>query len=214
MYEEIWIIGAGHFGQRAYSRLCKNEKFRFKIIDPDTESLRHTEAPDNILIQAEGIQWMLENLTQNNKPEWIIPALPIHLAAQWINLKRGGKISQTEVPLSVDPIVPNPLRGVSIDLYVSHATFKCPDNCPEPEKICTHTKLPRKPNMYDILGSVSLNDYETIVLQSFQLGPGIGGYHSEQLFNALDRVNNTSKNNLLICTACRCHGVISAFKKV
>jgi len=210
MKEDVWIIGAGHFGKTAWSRLSPKDEFSFVMVDPDRESLRDTGAPEDIMIQAEGGRWLSDNLKVNKMPEWIIPALPVHLAAQWIQLQADRKLKHVDVPESVDSSVPNPLRGMSIDLYVSHATFRCPDNCIEPENICTYTGEPRKTNMYNILEEVNIDGYDTVVLKSFQLGPGIGGYHSEQLFQALDAVNN-SKKDLLICTACRCHGVISAF---
>jgi hypothetical protein len=97
--------------------------------------------------------------------------------------------------------------GALGNTYISR--FICPDDCPEPEKLCTFTRRPREANMYEILDRVSVENFETIVVRSHQLAPGTGGYRPDQLYRALESADSTEKN-LLICTACRCHGVVSA----
>ncbi|MBT4089646.1 MAG: hypothetical protein HOE30_14255 [Deltaproteobacteria bacterium] len=41
-----------------------------------------------------------------------------------------------------------------------------------------------------------------------RLAPGVGGYRPEDLYNLSGKINRV-KGSLLICTACRCHGVIT-----
>ena len=63
------------------------------------------------------------------------------------------------------------------------------------------------------IGEIQYKPYRAMVIRSHQLGPGIGGYRPEQLFELLDRVER-SKGPLLIGTACRCHGVITGLERV
>jgi hypothetical protein len=45
------------------------------------------------------------------------------------------------------------------------------------------------------------------------LGAGIGGYRSEHLFALLDTVEH-ARGELLVSTACRCHGVITGLGRL
>ena len=109
--------------------------------------------------------------------------------------------------------VPNPLRGPDGNLYVSHADFTCPDDCAEPEDVCTVTQTTRERNMFEILGDIKVPPFQPLVIRSYQLGPGIGGYRPEQLFDLLSEVEQ-AKGHLAVCTACRCHGVVTGLKRL
>ena len=39
--------------------------------------------PNRSLEQADGVAFLERNLHTDQEPDWIIPALPIHLAAEW-----------------------------------------------------------------------------------------------------------------------------------
>jgi hypothetical protein len=104
--------------------------------------------------------------------------------------------------------MPHALRGNAGQAYVSHADFICPDNCPEPEKICTHTGKPRPLDLFRLLGNVDFDDVLPIVIRSHQLLPGVGGIYPADLLDALDIVRKNSHRPLMIATACRCHGVV------
>jgi hypothetical protein len=105
-------------------------------------------------------------------------------------------------------LLPNPMQGADNTLYVSNANFFCPATCSEPDDVCTATKKPRKQDMFKTLANVAVGDFCPVVVQSHQLGPGIGGFRPDQLFSALNQVVR-HKGHLLVCTACRCHGVIT-----
>jgi hypothetical protein len=210
--KEIWITGAGFFGSLALNRL-DNGKYKFIIVDADPDNLEKLKGPNRIIIREEGVSFLEKNLKENKKPDWIIPALPVHLAAEWCLLKLGqDNISRIVMPERIEDMVPNPLRGSESEIYVSHATFRCPDNCPEPEDICTHTGKKRKKDLYKILEELKIPERESLVVRSHQLGNGVGGYRPEQLFNLLEQVKKSTKK-ILISTACRCHGVISSIGK-
>jgi hypothetical protein len=213
--EEIWIIGAGRFGSLAYSRLSKGGQSRFFVlVDPIEENLLRCEGPKVTLEQTEGVDFLTRNLSQAEpKPDWIIPALPLHLAAEWILSRlRSEGFHRIRVPSKIEPLLPNPVRGSVGDVYASHANFKCPDDCAEPRDLCTVTQKPRKQNMFDLLGKLRVPPFQSLVIRSYQLGPGIGGYRPAQLFSLLQSVEQ-SRGGLLVCTACRCHGVMTALER-
>jgi Trk K+ transport system NAD-binding subunit len=82
--EEIWIIGVGRFGQIAFQRLSKAGKNRhFVLVDPIAENLRSFKGSTASLEVSDGIEFLEKHLTNGCQPDWIIPALPIHLAAEW-----------------------------------------------------------------------------------------------------------------------------------
>lgn len=208
--EHIWIIGAGYFGLHALGQLSEHGKQRhFLLADPLGENLEKGEGPNNTLVQTDGITFLNQHLHAGNEPDWIIPALPLHLAAEWCMARLGtGQGRRRHLPPETDLLLPHPIRGENGDIYVSHATFRCPEHCAEPEHVCTVTREPRKKNMSDILENIRLRGFQSLVIRSRQLGPGVGGYRPGQLFDMLNHVRQ-AKTDCLISTACRCHGVIS-----
>ena len=63
--------------------------------------------------------------------------------------------------------------------------------------------------MFELLSGIELFRYRPLVIRSFQLGPGIGGYRPRDLYDLLDQVES-SDEAILLSTACRCHGVMTA----
>jgi len=212
--EEIWIIGVGQFGYIAFQRLSEAGKDRhFVLVDPMEEKLRRCESPDSTLEISDGIEFMEKNLKKGRKPDWIIPALPVHLAAEWLLLNLGPQsLRQIPLPSELAKMVPNPFLGPEGNLYVSHADFRCPHYCDEPGDICTITRNMRKLNMYDFLGSLHLEPFKPLNIRSHQLGPGIGGYRVEQMFELRKNVEQAT-GPVLLSTACRCHGVITGIER-
>ncbi|QTA86461.1 potassium transporter [Desulfonema magnum] len=211
--KEIWIIGTGHFGLHALRKLSNNhEKKHFVLVDPLRENLHQGRGPNRTLEQSDGADFLNQHLRSENAPDWIIPALPVHLAAEWCLLRLGAnQLCRVSLPHEILPLLPNPIQGDSGDIYVSHATFRCPDDCAEPRNICTVTRAPRKQNMFELLENTDLPSFESLVIRSHQLGPGVGGYRPEQLFTLLNQVIN-AKGRVLVSTACRCHGVVTGLE--
>lgn len=213
--KEFWIIGVGRFGLMAYQRLSDTGKERrFVLVDPIKKNLLMCDRANCTLEQADGVGFLAENLSFGNGPDWIIPALPVHLAAQWLLLRLGPhQLRPVTLPMEIDPLLPNPIRGPGRDIYVSHADFKCPDDCAEPLDICTVTQKKRKKNMFEILGKIRVPPFRPLAVRSLQLGAGIGGYRPEHLFSLLDRVER-AEGRLLVSTACRCHGVLTGLERL
>lgn len=209
--ETIWIIGAGHFGKLAITRLTNTKEVRLTVVDPVEKNLEGLQVPGVVTaIHEDGINFLNKRLTPEADVDWIIPSLPVHLAWEWCQ-RRLGKNNLIPVPSAkkeLIPLLPNAMEGASNDLYVSFADFICPDNCDEPSQYCTVTGLPRKQNLFDLLQEIHIPGFRSIVLQSQQLSPGIGGVTPEQLFTLLTDIQS-APGQLLISTACRCHGVVT-----
>ncbi len=88
--EKIWIIGMGRFGLRAVQELSENRKDgHFVLVDPIQEHLVKGKGPNRVLEQTDGVDFLKRNLHKENGPDWIIPALPVHLAAKWCLMRLG-----------------------------------------------------------------------------------------------------------------------------
>ncbi|MBU1342241.1 MAG: potassium transporter [Proteobacteria bacterium] len=213
--ETVWIIGAGRFGTSAAKKLstqCKDRQI--VLVDPVLENLLKAKGPNIITEHADGIKFITEHLEPKAEVSWIIPSLPVHLAFEFCRLKIGpDRLVRTSLSSQIDAFLPNPLHGTNQDIYASNANFICPSNCSEPKDACTVTKQHRKQDLFRRLEALHYKDYTPIVLRSRQLGPGIGGYSPAQLFDFLKKVAQ-HRGPLIVCTACRCHGVITGVKRV
>ncbi|UCF94461.1 MAG: potassium transporter [Desulfobacterales bacterium] len=213
--EEFWIIGAGRFGYIAFQRLSEAGKQRhFVLVDSVEENLVRCKGPNCACETEDGVEFLANYLQKEHAPDWIVPALPLHLAAEWLLLRLGKqRLRRIALPAEIERLVPNPMRGRQGDIYVSHADFRCPDNCDEPEAICTITRKKRKQNMYQILGNLCIEPYESLNIRSRQLQAGVGGYRTEQLLELMEKVERT-RGPILLSTACRCHGVITGLERL
>jgi len=211
--KEIWIIGLGRFGQLAADRLARiHPRHHLILVDPDGERLRQGKAARRTLEQEDGVSFLDQRLNPEKAPDWIVPALPVHLAAQWC-LARLGKhgLRQIGIPAEIDSLVPHPMRDLPGQVFVSHADFICPDDCAEPAVICTVTRKKRKTDMFDLLERIRISGFLSLVVRSYQLAPGVGGYRPRQLFDLLHGLEKCGKK-YLVSTACRCHGVVTGLE--
>ena len=215
--KKIWIIGLGKFGLQAVRYLAKkNKDIQFVLVDAVEANLMQAAGPNRSLERSDGVAFLQRNLYTDQEPDWIIPALPLHLAAELCLVRQEpGRLRFNRVPLpaEIKPLLPNPMEAFNGDIYVSHADFRCPGDCAEPRDICTVTQKPRKRNMFDILTDIKMPAFQSLVIRSHQLGPGIGGYRPVVLFELLKRVKQ-ARTNLLVSTACRCHGVVTGMARI
>ncbi len=210
--ESFWILGAGRFGSLALARILQLKKdSQVLIVDRDRRSLRELGEKGVEIIEQDAIDFLLERSGQG--PEWVVPAIPIHVAFAWLcrRLGREGRVKPLPVPSIVDHQVPNPMREEANVLYASIATFRCPDNCDEPVDCCTVTGEPRLANLFDVFRRIEIEGYLIQVIRSHQLVPGVGGYQLSILWRLLEEVRSRERD-VLIATACRCHGVINALR--
>jgi len=204
------IIGCGRFGSRAIETLLrKDHRAAIIVVDKDEKALEKVSSFHVERIAGDGISFLNQSL-KKGRDTYIIPAVPFHLAFEYIlsQLKPlGGK--REKVPDLTG--LPNPMRGKTGDLYTSIADFLCPEDCPEPPRHCTVTREKRGKSLYKILEELR-GPFESKVIRSKQLGLGVGGYLPEDLLNMVREIKKAGVSNrlILISTACRCHSVISA----
>jgi len=208
--ETLWIIGAGKFGLRAAKWLLKKEnQYNVVLVDQDKASLDQGKALGCRVEACDGIEFLNTRLTRNSGPDWIVPAVPVHLSWEWLRLQvKGNSLTPYPLPETFEAHLPNCMHGPGHDIYVSHANFMCPPNCNEPDDRCTKTGEPRKPDMFRLLAQIEFPGLIPFVIQSVQLGPGVGGYRPAALFDLLDRIK-AHQGTCFVATACRCHGVVS-----
>lgn len=210
--ESFWILGAGHFGSLAAKRLSKRKKgCNLLVVDFDAEPLTYLQNKPLEIIRKDAIDFLLTHHGLGH--EWIVPAIPEHVAYAWLcqQFNREGKVTPLAVPSVVDQQVPNPIRGKGGVLYTSFATFRCPDDCEEPEEICSVTGEGRKAELFELIQHIEIPGYISLVIRSHQLAPGVGGYQLSALWQLRDAARSTEKD-IIVSTACRCHGVINALR--
>jgi len=204
----FWIIGFGRFGRIAVERIIA-QKTDAAITIVDKRSVNSDHAGITA-VRQDGIQWLAAKLTPESPIDIIVPAIPIHVTAEWIKnkLSKKNNILSFEIPEDWLARLPHGMAVGGGRVVVSHADFICPDNCPEPETICTHTGKPRPKDLFRLLDEIRFDAVLPIVLRSYQILPGVGGIYPRDLFHALTLVRNNRHRPLMIATACRCHGVI------
>ncbi|RLB87283.1 MAG: potassium transporter [Deltaproteobacteria bacterium] len=208
--ETIWIVGAGGFGMRAVTALSnRHNNLEILLVDRDRKKLDQARGLDCITVHSDGAAYLETHLKPGKLPLWIVPAVPVHLAWEWCRRQLGPEwVTPVNISSEIDGKLPNPMHGSNGDIYVSHADFMCPVNCSEPDDICTVTQQPRKQEMFKLLSKLQFKAFSSLVIQSQQLAPGVGGYSPEALFSLLKKIEGV-KGPFLLSTACRCHGVIT-----
>jgi hypothetical protein len=212
--ESIWILGAGKFGRMAVDRLTRaHPESDITLVDQNPQVLKRLTGQALKRIHTDGIQFLVENLTDSKQPEWIVAAIPIHVAFEWLRVKLSPMLetNRIRIPAAVIARLPNALQSEQGTVYTSNAAFICPDDCPEPAKLCIHTGQPRPCNLHEELEALPSEEFKSIVVRSHQLLPGVGGCQPSDLFRALNKVKAATEP-ILLSTACRCHGVMDAFR--
>jgi TrkA-N domain len=207
-----WILGAGRFGRLAVERLlARREPPRLVVVDQNPDKLLLLTDRPVERVNEDAFGFLRANLEEG--PDWIVPAVPIHVAFVWLaaELAGVGQVAILPVPIAVDAQVPNAWRDGKGGLYTSVATFRCPDNCSEPRDRCTATGLRRSDDLFTLLAGIRVPGSVPLVVRSHQLAAGVGGYRPSALRHLL-RDAEAATGSVLVATACRCHGVIHALR--
>ncbi|MGD9134938.1 MAG: NAD-binding protein, partial [Desulfobacterales bacterium] len=142
----FWIIGGGKFGRRAAESLSKKHSLNnLTIVETDKSVCRQLGRLGFEAVCTDGIRYLERNLTGAHDPDWIVPAIPLHVAYEWIRIKlsKTRRLQKIAVPNDLVTALPHPIKAGTGQLFISIADFKCPENCPEPDEICTYTGKPR-----------------------------------------------------------------------
>ncbi len=215
----ILIIGAGHFGERAVRILNAGPQRPLLLIDRDKDRLSKINGLNVTKILADGVQFLSDHYTLLNPSNMIVPAIPAHLALEWLKRHLTEKFQQYHVQLLPIPkqtpaTLPYTWEGNDGSLLISYADFKCPDDCPEPAEACTVTGESRSKPLHALLAEINPPGFQNHVITSRQLAPGLGGYAFAELQNLFQKVLQAEKSKWLIGTACKCHGVMTAMEAI
>lgn len=204
------ILGAGKFGRLALTRLARQDVLaKFAVVDRDAAALmRVDDVPGCTRVQSDAINFLVEHLRDDSRWDWVIPMVPVHVAFHWLMAGplAGSAWRPAAVPEALAGLIPGARRGADGELYLSRAHHRCPDDCAEPE-VCPVTGEARALPLHQELAALHLPGYEIRVIASRQLAPGVGGYSPRRLLD-LGRGMGAFPGNVLIATACRCHGVV------
>jgi hypothetical protein len=210
------ILGAGKFGGLALERLSRQDAAAsFLLVDRDPEALAVRagggRSPESV--QAEAIAFLVQHLKAEGGWDWIIPMVPVHVAYHWLlaGPLAGSNWEPARVPEALGRLAAEARRGPNGELFLSRARILCPDDCAEPE-MCPVSGESRDPALHQELASLNLDRYKIRVIPSQQLAPGVGGYPPRRLLD-LARDLAVLSGQVLIATACRCHGIIQGLKQ-
>ncbi len=118
------ILGAGRFGKRAIEQIHKRDSYaKIVLVDKDPKALDDVEDPRIVKRVSDGIDLLNDSLAKEAMHHWVIPAIPIHVAFEWIirRLRKSFKVERIPVPDELD--LPNTIVGATGDLYTSYADF-------------------------------------------------------------------------------------------
>ncbi len=165
--ETFWIMGGGLFGRLACERLQTAwPAARILVVDR-----REIDAPSGVEGVVSDARVFLDENMHPRSEAWIVPAVPVHLAYEWLadRLRRERDFMPHAIPQDLLPDLPNPCRGPEGQVYLTNADFRCPNDCPEPESTCTVTGRPRPLVMHRYLAALAFEAYTSVVLRSLQL---------------------------------------------
>jgi len=212
--DNFWIIGGGKFGLGAAKAISgADSSNKLTVVEKQKTVCRQLGQLGYEAVCMDGTQYLERHLTRTHHPDWIIPAIPVHVAYEWIRTKlsKTSDVQKIAVPNDLITAFPNPIRGETGQIFISIADFKCPANCPEPDEICSYTGKPRSMILHEFLRSLQHPGFISLAIQSHQLAPGVGGYRPLALFEALNKIE-AIQGPVLLGTACSCHSIIQLFE--
>jgi hypothetical protein len=208
----VFIIGAGHFGARAAHIIRQQSDAPIFVVDPDEKGLSSVGDLRVKKIHGDGIQFLLHNFHCLKDESTIVPALPVHLAYEWLIRYLAGEMKTEKVSVpETSPPLPHACAASEGSTLVSYADFLCPDDCPEPVH-CTVTGKKREQPLYALLRDLRFPPFRVHIVRSHQLAPGLGGYKAGDLREAAERVKKDGARMWILGTACKCHGILTAFE--
>ncbi len=214
------IVGGGRYGTRCLDYAIRNGHGCI-VIDPhvDCQAAREYDlceitaedpAPheDGGLFFIRGDAGILPRLLDFCTFGYIFPTAPVHVAAAVVREKFGldgweEGIDKAAARLPYELIVS--ISGDTIALSHNPDGI-CMPECEAPA-VCPVTGVAHPQPMHAAIRSLLP---ESTVLISHQLEPGIGALTGDELERLLAAAEGRS--HMIIATACRCHGVITALR--
>ncbi len=203
------VYGGGKYGKEAVEWLIENGR-EFTVIDVDENCLVRRE----IELERHGGSFVkggvkeLLRIVEEEKPELIFPTAPIHVAAALLVEKFDLSVWHEGIDL-VLPGIPIKLivsagRGSIVVSY--NRDYDCLPRCSAPD-VCPVTKIRKPAPMYSLLEFAIPDGF---VVKSHYLKPGLGAIRGEDVEELFKWAKG--REELVVGTACRCHGVVTALK--
>jgi hypothetical protein len=208
----VFIVGFGKFGRAAWNRLrTRHPKIQAWAVDRRPQAFWGSEGDGDRLCRviADGPGFLFTFRHDLRDDDWIIPALPVHLAGEWLVRVFGPSFKPAPLP---DIGKGFPFRKIlGHGLYLSYADFLCPEDCPAPAGYCYRTGKKRPQPLWQYLQDQRVQGRTVAVVVSRQLAPGVGGYPFSEL-KGLESSVEKGRFPFYLATACRCHGVVHGFQ--
>lgn len=213
------VVGGGKYGVEAAKYLRERSR-SFVILDTNPECVAVKELNLQIAdkvddVDMDGGEYFLKggaedlfDLVLYLRSEYIFPTAPIHVAAEAVKVKFKMEPWNDVVDciMSGLPFKVIVSAGMGSVVVSYNRDNNCLDKCLAPD-ICPVTKIKKPCPMYDL---IKFAYPEAFVLVSQQLEPGIGAITGEDFLRLSEWVEK--KRRIVLATACRCHGVITALK--
>ena len=213
------VVGGGKYGGEAVEYLL-NLKKNFIVVD-ESEECYVAKNYDLERISIDKLQigkaknYFLKGsvkevlkIVESFKPEYVFTTAPLHIAAAIVKEKYGLKEWNEGVNyvLAGIPfkIVVSAGRGTVVVSYNRDGVCKPKCNAPD---TCPVTKIRKPCAMYELLRFAAPNG---MILESHQLKPGLGALKGEEILELIK--NCMGKDKVIVGTACKCHGVITALR--
>lgn len=203
------MVGFGKVGKTILPQVIDIVKKKtIWIVDHNPEVLNQKESLPGIRVLADGPQFLTRYQTWIGDDDWIIPALPVHLAWKWLALNlRPHKPKAVAPSTALGSGLPYS-QSLEDGLLLSYADFVCPDHCPAPRHRCFKTKQKRAVPLWEYLATSPCPKGILKVIESQQMAPGLGGYPFGELRRVLRQALEAGPP-FYLATACRCHGVVN-----
>lgn len=229
------IAGGGHFGARA-AKYAKESGARVAIVDLDPHCAaadyadRTLAAYENgaletggsaVLFVQDAVGFLLD-LLRLTTPDYIVPAVPGHLAGwaveRWLKSK-GLCVSPSGAVRRVASAMPQGTilytddeSGVIVMSYMPQGLI-CRVPCQQPGDRCPTTGRVKAGPMHRLLSEAAKRNADlSRVFVSRLVGPEAGCFTGEELAFLISDLGHLSPPyTLAVGTSCECHGILNLF---
>ncbi|MCP8310627.1 MAG: hypothetical protein L6N94_03920 [Candidatus Methylarchaceae archaeon HK01M] len=234
----ILIAGGGHFGTEAMISVrassarvilvdnmhdCKASRFideRIKVSNID-EALR-IRSDRVIFFLCDAVEFLM-NFMKKATPDYIVPAIPGHLAGEvvkrWLEGEGFRVEGESEMVREVLKEIPESLvmnfnedKGIIVTSYMPKGKL-CKISCDQPLNFCRTTGRPKAGPMYSIFEFATWGKADVFkILRSYKLQRDVGCFRGEEFASFLSDLKKIeTPYSLAIGTSCSCHGVLNLF---
>ncbi|WP_048093860.1 hypothetical protein [Geoglobus acetivorans] len=209
------VFGGGKYGLEA-ARYLMSEGREFVVIDVDEncpvrakfDLPEYRKGTRKSSFMKGGIKELID-VFFDLQPEYVFPTAPVHMA---------GALLMEHLDLEIwYEGIDSVLSGLPVKLVVSagrgsvvvsyNRDRECIPECRAPD-VCPVTGIKKPAPMYDLVRFAIPDGF---VIESHYLQPGLGAIKGEKLRELIEWAEN--RDSVLVATACRCHGVITALRR-